>query len=90
MPNESFYHVAALSSVIFYSKRPSKAQIFFQKKMVSPVLLSTLVKHLKKDDLNTHQVLFPYGYAASLTSAPQQHVLPDFQFHEAFLPVLQY
>lgn len=78
--NESCYCVAALSSMIFCIRRPSKAQVLFQEKMLSPVLLSTLVKHLKKGDLNSPQVLVPCGYAASLTSAPQQYVLPDFQF----------
>lgn len=38
--------------------------------MLSPELLSVLVRHLQKGDLKSHQVLFPYGYAVFLTSAP--------------------
>lgn len=79
--NESCYGVSALSSMIFCSKRPSKAQVFFQEKNAVSVLLSTSVKHFKKGDLNSRQVLFPDGYAASLTSVCQQYELPDFQFY---------
>lgn len=62
MLKEGFCHVAALSSVILCNKRTSKAQLFSQEKVLSPVLLSILVQHLQKGDLNSQQVLFPYGY----------------------------